>query len=178
MLELIEMAAEPGQLLGHVGAFGEQVMLCAASIRVGPFGQTFWAVLDRQSGEVIENTKQILPAQRGEVWTEGRGDSEPWQLGASGERLRTRIDASEATAKDLTSVGAASSRSSVNTRFRRSAGAGSMSAGSRIGMACAVPTSTPTNSAARVPLLPRSSGRSRSSSTIRGPVASASAMVA
>jgi hypothetical protein len=83
----------------YVGAFGEQVMLCAASVRIGPVGQTFWAVLDRRSGEVIEHTRQLLPAQRGEVWTEGRGDSDPWQLGAAGERLRTRIDASEAKAK-------------------------------------------------------------------------------
>jgi len=82
----------------YVGAFGEQVMICAASVQVGPFGQTFWAILDRRSGELIEHTKQILPAQRGEVWTE-RAGGEAWRLGVSGERLRTRIDASEATAK-------------------------------------------------------------------------------
>jgi hypothetical protein len=82
----------------YVGAFGEQVMLCAASVRIGPFGQTFWAVFDRRSGEVIENTKQLLPAQRGEVWTERRG-GEDWQLGTEGERLRTRIDAPAASAK-------------------------------------------------------------------------------
>ena len=82
----------------YVGAFGEQVMLCAASVRIGPLGQTFWAVFDRRSGEVIENTKQILPAQRGEVWTE-RAEGQIWQLGVSGERLRTRIAAREATAK-------------------------------------------------------------------------------
>ena len=32
----------------YVGAFGEQVMLCAATVRIGPFGQTFWAILDRR----------------------------------------------------------------------------------------------------------------------------------
>lgn len=82
----------------YVGAFGEQVMLCGASARVGPLGQTFWAILDRRSGEVIENTKQLLPAQRGEVWTE-RAGGELWQLGVSGEQLRTRIDAGGVTAK-------------------------------------------------------------------------------
>ena len=51
----------------YVGAFGERVMLCAASVRIGPLGQTFWAILDRESGEVIEHTKQLLPgaARRG-----------------------------------------------------------------------------------------------------------------
>ena len=59
----------------YVGAYGEQVMLCAAKVRIGPFGQTFWAILDRRSGEVIEHTKQLRPSQRGEVWTErGGGD--------------------------------------------------------------------------------------------------------
>lgn len=83
----------------YVGAFGESVMLCAASVRVGPFGQTFWAVLDRASGEIVENTKQLLPAQRGEVWTERGGGQEGWELGSAGEGLRTRIDAKGATAK-------------------------------------------------------------------------------
>lgn len=83
----------------YVGAFGERVMICAASVRIGPLGQTFWAILDRQSGEVIEHTKQLLPAQRGEVWTERGGGDEPWELGSTGDHLRTKIDAGVATAK-------------------------------------------------------------------------------
>lgn len=83
----------------YVGAFGERVMLCAASVRVGPLGQTFWAVLDRSSGEVLENTKQLLPAQRGEVWTERGGGQEAWELGSAGSRLRTRVDADGVSAK-------------------------------------------------------------------------------
>ena len=83
----------------YVGAFGERVMLCAANVRIGPLGQTFWAALDRESGEVIENTKMLLPAERGEVWTERGGDHGVWELGSAGDGLRTRIDAREATAK-------------------------------------------------------------------------------
>jgi hypothetical protein len=83
----------------YVGAFGEQVMLCAASVRIGPLGQSFWAILDRETGEVIENTKQLLPAQRGEVWTERAGGEGAWELGATGDGLRTRIDSRAAQAK-------------------------------------------------------------------------------
>ena len=83
----------------YVGAFGERVMLCAASVRIGPLGQTFWAVLDRESGEVIEHTKQLLPGQRGEVWTERGGGHEAWELGSGGDGLRTKIDARDATGK-------------------------------------------------------------------------------
>lgn len=83
----------------YVGAFGEQVMLGAASVRVGPFAQTFWAILDRRSGEIVENSKQLMPAQRGEVWTERGGGQDVWELGASADGLRTRIDAAAAKAK-------------------------------------------------------------------------------
>lgn len=83
----------------YVAAFGEQVMLCAASVRIGPLGQTFWAILDRRTGEIVENTKQLLPAQRGEVWTERGGGHDAWELGAGGDRLRTRIDAAPISAK-------------------------------------------------------------------------------
>ncbi|MEZ5155855.1 MAG: DUF2804 family protein [Solirubrobacterales bacterium] len=83
----------------YVGAFGERVMLCAASVRIGPMGQSFWAILDRESGAVIENTKQLFPAQRGEVWTERAGGHEVWELGAAGDSLRTKIESKEANAK-------------------------------------------------------------------------------
>jgi hypothetical protein len=33
----------------YVGVFGEQFMICAASVQVGPARQTFWAVLERAS---------------------------------------------------------------------------------------------------------------------------------
>ena len=40
----------------YVGIYGEELMLCAASVRVGGIPQCFWAVLDRASGEMIEQT--------------------------------------------------------------------------------------------------------------------------
>jgi hypothetical protein len=83
----------------YVGAFGERVMLCAANVHIGPLGQTFWALLDRESGEVIENTHQLLPAERGEVWTERGGGYDAWDLGTSGKGIRTRIDSKGTTAR-------------------------------------------------------------------------------
>jgi hypothetical protein len=43
----------------YVGVFGEQVMICAASIQVGPARQTFWAVFERDSGAMTERTRMI-----------------------------------------------------------------------------------------------------------------------
>ena len=60
----------------YVSAFGEQLMICAASVQVGPAAQTFWAVLDRSTGELHERTRTRLPSARGEVWNEdGSGRS-------------------------------------------------------------------------------------------------------
>lgn len=75
----------------YVGAFGERLMLCAANVHIGPVGQTFWAILDRESGELLEHTRKLLPAERGEVWTERHG-GEPWSLGTGAEKVRTRIE--------------------------------------------------------------------------------------
>src|SRR5215213_8628292 len=83
----------------YVGAFGENVMLCAANVRIGPLGQTFWALLDRVTGEILQNTRQLLPAERGEVWTECGGGSDPWDLGTGGNGIRTRIDSKGTTAQ-------------------------------------------------------------------------------
>lgn len=48
----------------YVGVFGEQLMICAASVQVGPARQTFWAVYERASaltggGAMIERTRLI-----------------------------------------------------------------------------------------------------------------------
>ena len=40
----------------YAGIYGEELMLCAASVRVGGIPQCFWAVLDRASGEMTEQT--------------------------------------------------------------------------------------------------------------------------
>jgi hypothetical protein len=54
----------------YLGAFSEEVMVCAARVSVGPASQTFWAVWDRQQRKLIERTVMRLPGARGEVWTE------------------------------------------------------------------------------------------------------------
>jgi hypothetical protein len=41
----------------YVGAFGERLMLCAGVVRVGPFGQAFWAVWDRERRVLRQRTR-------------------------------------------------------------------------------------------------------------------------
>jgi hypothetical protein len=43
----------------YVGVFGEQFMICAASVQVGPARQTFWAVFERASAAMTERTRMI-----------------------------------------------------------------------------------------------------------------------
>ena len=41
----------------YVAVFAPEVMLCAAHAQVGPFGQSFWAVWDRQEGRLHDHTR-------------------------------------------------------------------------------------------------------------------------
>jgi hypothetical protein len=59
----------------YLGAYCDQLLLCAARVQVGNLGQTFWAIWDRERGEMWERTRLRLPGARGEVWTEA-GDGE------------------------------------------------------------------------------------------------------
>jgi hypothetical protein len=43
----------------YVGVFGEQFMICAAAVQVGPARQTFWAIFERSSGAMTERTRMI-----------------------------------------------------------------------------------------------------------------------
>src|SRR3954462_8305689 len=61
-------------------------MLCAARARVGPVEQTFFALLDRGSGELIERTRMRMPGTDGEVRQPGPG-GEP---AASEVRIESR----------------------------------------------------------------------------------------
>ena len=54
----------------YVAAFADELLVCAARVQVGPLGQTFWVICDRESGRMIERTRLRLPGARGEVWTE------------------------------------------------------------------------------------------------------------
>jgi len=53
----------------YIGFYGDEVMLCAAQVMIGPFRHCFWSLWDRESGEVLEHT-QLRPG-RPEVTMEG-----------------------------------------------------------------------------------------------------------
>jgi uncharacterized protein DUF2804 len=76
----------------YVAAFAEELMVCAARVEVGPLGQTFWAVLDRRSGELRERTRIRLPARRTEVW----GDRGLVRIASSAARGELRIGGAQA----------------------------------------------------------------------------------
>ncbi len=40
----------------YIGVYGEELMLCLASIRIGPARQVFWAVWDRRERRLLERT--------------------------------------------------------------------------------------------------------------------------
>lgn len=75
----------------YVGVYCDELMLCAARVAVGPLRQTFWAVLDRGSGELSERTRHLLPGARGEVWSE-TPDGARWRIGSRREGVSTRIE--------------------------------------------------------------------------------------
>jgi hypothetical protein len=55
----------------YLGAFSDELLVCAARVQVGPVGQTFWAVWDRERRRLHERTRTTPPLiARGEVWTE------------------------------------------------------------------------------------------------------------
>jgi hypothetical protein len=60
----------------YVGVYCDELLLCAARVQVGPLGQTFWAVWDREGRQMWERTRLRLPGARGEVWTERLGGEE------------------------------------------------------------------------------------------------------
>jgi len=53
----------------YIGYYGDDVMLCAAQIAIGPFRNSFWSLWDRHTGEVLEHTR--LRPGRPEVSMEG-----------------------------------------------------------------------------------------------------------
>jgi hypothetical protein len=59
----------------YVGAYCDELLVCAARVQVGMLGQTFWVIWDRERREICERTRLRLPSARGEVWTEsGNGE--------------------------------------------------------------------------------------------------------
>ena len=76
----------------YVGAFGDELLLCAARINVGPLGQTFWAIWDRTERRLWERTATLMPGARGDVWTEGR-EGDGLVLHSADEGSVVRIEA-------------------------------------------------------------------------------------
>src|SRR5690242_6202310 len=76
----------------YAAAFAEELMVCAARIEVGPLGQTFWALLDRRSGELRERTRARLPGRRPEV----RGDRGLVRIDSAAVSGELRIGAARA----------------------------------------------------------------------------------
>jgi len=79
----------------YLGIFSDELLLCAARVGVGPVGQTFWAVWDRESGEMHERTRLLAPGARGEVWSEKADDEDSGRIDWAPDRsdAMVRIEA-------------------------------------------------------------------------------------
>lgn len=84
----------------YVGAFSDELLMCVARVNVGPLGQTFWAIWDREERKLWERTKLLMPGARGDVWTEGR-DGDGLILHSEDEGSVVRIEAKHPDAGDV-----------------------------------------------------------------------------
>jgi hypothetical protein len=62
----------------YVGVFCEELMLCAATVQVGPARQSFWALLTRANGKLRERTHTLV--HRGAVELHPGRPGEPGRL--------------------------------------------------------------------------------------------------
>jgi uncharacterized protein DUF2804 len=60
----------------YVGAYCDELLICAARVQVGKLGQTFWAIWDREGRQMWEHTRPRFPGARGEAWTEKPNDAQ------------------------------------------------------------------------------------------------------
>jgi uncharacterized protein DUF2804 len=74
----------------YVGVFGEELMLCAARVQVGPLGQVFWVLWDRRGGNRLAHTS-FRPGS-GEVTMDGS------RLRIDARRLRASLELGEGVA--------------------------------------------------------------------------------
>jgi len=91
----------------YLGVFAEELMLCAARAQVGPLTQSFWVLLDRESGRQCSHTA-LLPGSR-EVTMEGS------RLEIDGPDLRASLRFGEIASIEVTCP---SGRASAWTRKR------------------------------------------------------------
>ncbi len=111
MSEAVELPVPPGKVpvrrggnwrkqWRYLGAFCDELMVCAARVQVGPLGQTFWAIWDRERREFHERTRMTAPRiARGEVWTELAEGEHTGRIDWAPERGGTLVRI-EAAAKD------------------------------------------------------------------------------
>ena len=69
-------AGRPLKRWRYVGVYGPDVMLCAASVRIAGIPQAFWAVLDRETGELHGRTAftpGLVAVGDGHLSVRGRG---------------------------------------------------------------------------------------------------------
>jgi hypothetical protein len=85
----------------YVGAYCDELLLCAARVQVGKLGQTFWAIWDREGRQMWEHTRLRLPGARGEAWTENPDGEEGIVHYAPDEGSVVRIEARRAKAGEL-----------------------------------------------------------------------------
>jgi hypothetical protein len=78
----------------YVGLFADEVMLCAARAEVGPLTQSFWVLLDRQTGQQWNHTA-LVPGSK-EVALDGP------RLEIDGPGLRASLRLGEATPIETT----------------------------------------------------------------------------
>jgi Domain of unknown function (DUF2804), C-terminal len=61
----------------YVGVFCEELMACAATVRVGPARQSFWALASRGEGEPMRERTRLLPRRSALELTVGRSANGP-----------------------------------------------------------------------------------------------------
>ncbi len=74
----------------YVGIYGEELMLCAAAVRIAGIPQAFWAVLDRTSGELHGRTvftPGLVAVGDGHLAVHGRGVAIDISLTRAGEPM-------------------------------------------------------------------------------------------
>jgi hypothetical protein len=72
----------------YCGIYGEELMLCAGSVRIGGIPQAFWAVLDRATRRLVERTAftpGLVAIGDGRVSVKGRGVAIELSLTPAGE---------------------------------------------------------------------------------------------
>ena len=72
----------------YVGVYGEEIMLCAAAVRIAGIPQAFWAVLDRATGELHGRTAftpRLVAVGDGRLSVRGRGVGIDLLLTGAGE---------------------------------------------------------------------------------------------